>query len=297
MIWSVAIDAQGRQVATASQDGTVRLWQIGTGGAAEGGGTESIEAIEPALAGHEGGVNAVAFDGDGARVVSGGDDGTVRVWDVAERRPMELRPMTHDGPVLAVAFSHDGETIASGGIRSVAGAEPPNGGPASRDFCALRLWNARTGEPARPAGFGRRIDRITSLAFSPDDDRIVAGGADGALRQWNIAGDGSKTRRFDARFEGHRGRVTGVLTTPDGRSIVSTGADGTVRLWPGSEAWPELVCAKLTRNLSQLEWRELVSSTDPYECQCPGLPIPADEPGGPAPDQTACATRQDLQIK
>ncbi|HRO60150.1 MAG TPA: hypothetical protein PK177_13450, partial [Burkholderiaceae bacterium] len=144
------------------------------------------------------------------------------------------------------------------------------------------------GEPARQAGFGRRIDKITSLAFSPGDDRIVAGGADGALRQWNIAGDASKTRRFDARFEGHRGRVTGVLMSPDGRSIVSAGADGTVRLWPGPEAWPELVCAKLTRNLSHLEWRELVSSADPYECQCPGLPIPADDAGSNPPDQAPC---------
>src|SRR5690606_38409794 len=150
--------AQGRQVATAGQDGAVRLWRIGTRGAANGGGTESIEAIEPPLAGHAGGVNAIAFDAEGARIVSGGDDGTVRVWDVAERRPVALRPMTHGGPVLAVAFSHDGETIASGGIRAATEAEPPNGGPASPDPGTLRLWVARTGEAARHAGFGRRID-------------------------------------------------------------------------------------------------------------------------------------------
>ncbi|HRO58251.1 MAG TPA: hypothetical protein PK177_03645, partial [Burkholderiaceae bacterium] len=113
MVWSVALDPQGRQLASASQDGTLRLWRIGAAGAADGAANEAIEAVEPPLTGHEGGVNAVAFDEQGTRIVSGGDDGTVRVWNVAERQPISLRPMAHEGPVLAVAFSHDGETIAS----------------------------------------------------------------------------------------------------------------------------------------------------------------------------------------
>ncbi|MFT3801611.1 MAG: hypothetical protein QM766_10365 [Burkholderiaceae bacterium] len=278
MIWSIAFDPQGRRLASASQDGTIRLWRIG---AASGAGGRAIEAIDPPLTGHDGGVNTVAFDPEGERLASGGDDGTVRVWNVAEHRQIPLRPMAHDGPVLAVAFSHDGKTIASGGTRAMAGTHAPNGKPASQKAETLRLWISRTGEPDPRRGFGRLVDKVTSLAFSSDDDRIVAGAADGALRQWNLEGDGSIDRRFDALFAGHQGRVDGVAMTPDRRGIVSAGADGTVRLWPGPEAWPERICAKLTRNLSDREWRKFVSDKDPYRIQCPGLPVPPDEAGQP----------------
>ncbi|MFT4102482.1 MAG: hypothetical protein QM674_15875 [Burkholderiaceae bacterium] len=281
MVWSVAFDPQGQRLASASQDGTVRLWRIGT---ANGAGGHTIEAIDPPLIGHEGGMNAVpfgmnavAFDPQGERIASGGDDGTVRVWSAAEHRQIPLQAMTHDGPVLAVAFSHDGKTIASGGTRAPAVGSAPNGKPASKETETLRLWVSRTGEPDPRGGLDHRAAKVTSLAFSRDDDRIVAGAADGKLRQWNIKVDGSTDRRFDALFTGHQGRVNGVAMAPDQRGIVSAGADGTVRLWPGPEAWPERICAKLTRNLSHLEWRKFVSDKDQYQIQCPDLPVPPDE--------------------
>ncbi len=291
MVWSVAFDPQGQRLASASQDGTVRLWRIGapngsisgsisgirgsTSSSTNGTSRGAIEAIDPPLTGHAGGVNAVAFDQAGKRIVSGGDDGTVRVWSVADRQQIPLRPMAHDGPVLAVAFSPDGETIASGGTRAAVESRAPNGQAASQKTETVRLWASRTGEPDSRGGFGRRMDKVTSLAFS-GNDRIVAGGADGALRQWNIDGSGPTDRRFDALFTGHQGRVNGVAMTPDRRGIVSAGADGTVRLWPGPEAWPKRICAKLTHNLSHQEWRKFVSDKDRYEPQCPDLPVPPD---------------------
>ncbi len=44
------------------------------------------------------------------------------------------------------------------------------------------------------------------------------------------------------------------------------------------KAWPDELCAKLTRNMSRKQWREWVSADIPYTCQCPGLPIPPDDP-------------------
>jgi hypothetical protein len=54
--------------------------------------------------------------------------------------------------------------------------------------------------------------------------------------------------------------------------------DNTLRLWPAPKIWPNLLCAKITRNMTRKEWREHVSPDIPYTCQCPGLPIPPDNP-------------------
>ena len=60
-------------------------------------------------------------------------------------------------------------------------------------------------------------------------------------------------------------------------SIVSAAVDKTVRRWPAPKAWAGALCSKVTRNLSDKEWREWISPEIPYECQCSGLPIPVDD--------------------
>ena len=72
--------------------------------------------------------------------------------------------------------------------------------------------------------------------------------------------------------------MTSVAFSPDGRRIVSGSHDKTLRLWPAPDAWPDELCAKLTRNMSRKQWREWVSPDLDYVKQCPGLPIPPDDP-------------------
>ena len=70
--------------------------------------------------------------------------------------------------------------------------------------------------------------------------------------------------------------MTSVAFSPDGRRIASGSGDNTVRLWPGPAAWPDLLCDKLTANMSHKQWRDWVSPDIPYITQCPGLPIAPD---------------------
>jgi hypothetical protein len=97
----VAYSPDGRQIASGSEDKTVRVWDSATG------------QILLALTGHTGPVTSVAYCADGRRIASGSHDNTVRVWDAATGQPL-LTLEGHKRAVTSVASSPDGMRIASG---------------------------------------------------------------------------------------------------------------------------------------------------------------------------------------
>jgi predicted NACHT family NTPase len=122
----------------------------------------------------------------------------------------------HKNSVNSVAFSPDGATIvsASGG-----GEDYPHG---ERDF-TVRLWDLRTG--AEVAVMRGHYDKVFSVAFSADGDRIVSGG-DRTVRLWD-AGSGVEL----AVLKGPEDRVLSVAFSPAADRIVSASGDKTLRLW------------------------------------------------------------------
>ncbi len=148
-------------------------------------------------------VQAVAVSGDGQRVVSGGSDGTVRVWDGASGQArLTLRGHEADKggrkSVLAVAVSGDGQRVVSGGSDGT-----------------VRVWDGASGQ-ARLT-LRDHEDLVQAVAVSGDGQRVVSGGSDGTVRVWDGGpGKGEAARKGPGRGGGvRRGRAVG----PRGRQV------------------------------------------------------------------------------
>ncbi|MFE0256064.1 AAA family ATPase [Streptomyces sp. NPDC059010] len=212
-VYLTTFSPNGRLLATASYDRTVRLWDVSD--------RSRPKPLGRPLTGHTSWVSSAVFSPDGRTLASAGDDGTIRLWDVSDpAHPSPLgAPLTgHEGTIYLVAFSPDGRTLASAG-----------------DDSTVRLWNVR--DPARPKSLGALTGHtaaVRSVAFSPDGRTLAAGGDDDTIRLWNMA-DPRRPEPVGKALTGHTDLVHSVAFSPDGRTLASGSADGMIRLWNVSD--------------------------------------------------------------
>jgi WD40 repeat protein len=159
---------------------------------------------------HSGGIEALAYSPDGERVLSGGDDGTAKVWD---ERSGELRLTLagHAGQIQDVAYTPDGRRIATAGWDKT-----------------IRIWHSETGKETLT--LRGQSDEIQRVVFSPDGHRLVSTWR-GQVRIWDATPVGEITGPEAFRVPGHASFVTGVAFSPDGRLLASAGADRSVQVW------------------------------------------------------------------
>lgn len=230
-----AYSPDGGLLATAAQDGMVRLWDVQSG------------RLIRRMAGHARAVSSVRFSPDGRFLVSAGVDGSARVRVTDSGNAPVL--IAHPAALHSAQYSPDGARIITAAADKVASiwdaktgqllatlrghrdevmaaTYSPNGrliATAGKDRLVL-LFDGRSHAPL--GQLGPHAGGVRHLAFSPDGETLVAAGMDGSAQVWEVPA-GNK----GATLSGNTGALYGASFSPDGKHIVTGSADNTVRIW------------------------------------------------------------------
>jgi serine/threonine protein kinase len=183
------------QIASASDDGTVQIWDAMHG--------RKVSTYR----GHSCGVSAFAWSPDGQWLASAGMDGTVQVWVTDSMRKVSTYTR-HSDKVTALAWSPDGKYIASGGANQ-----------------AVEVWEPSTGSTI--CTYQNHQFTVSAVVWSPDGARIASASFDRTVQIWNAT-----TGENAVTYPGHSSWVYAVAWAQSGQHIASASSDKTVQVWP-----------------------------------------------------------------
>ena len=208
---SIAWSPDGRYIATASDDGSARVWEGRMG------------QSRFTLTGHSDVVWSVDWGADSRRLVTSGNDGVAIVWEITEDDDRELLRLSAQGSGVFAAFSPSGDRVITG----------------SSDISVAKIWNLGRSGDAEWANLPIEEQWPGDVAFMPEGRRVVANSATDAVAIWDPATgrkvgpddqpEGNEFIRFDL--------------SPDGKLIATAGFDGTARVWDAATGEPRFEVA------------------------------------------------------
>jgi len=193
----------GTRLATASDDGTAKVWDAATG--------QDLLT----LSGREAAVSSIAFSLDGKLIVTGSEDATAKLWNAETGEEIRML-IGHEFEVWGVAFSPDGARLVT----------------ASGDATA-KVWDVATGEEL--FALEGHAETVWKAVFSPDGKKIATASLDGTAIVWE-----AETGEALFTLEGHLSSVADVAFSPDGNTIATASEDLTARLWNAEDGAPGL---------------------------------------------------------
>ncbi|MEP6490185.1 AAA-like domain-containing protein [Microcoleus vaginatus GB2-A3] len=234
---SVVFSPDGKTLASASFDNTIKLWDL-----------QSQKPIAT-LTGHSNLVNSVAFSLDGLTLASASDDNTIKLWHLETQKP--IATLTgHSDLVNSVAFSPDSKTLASASddktiklwhletqkliatlrhsneVRSVAFSPDGKTLASTSDDYTIKLWQLQSQKLIATATLTGHSSKVNSVAFSPDGKTLASASSDKTIKLWHL-----ESQKPIATLTGHSSKVNSVAFSPDGKTLASASSDKTIKLW------------------------------------------------------------------
>lgn len=283
------IGPDGHWLATAGEDGSVRLWNL-----------DRLATPPQVLVGHTGPVVTVQFSPDGAQLASGDSNGAIRLWRIDARETAVQSVLDqHTGAVLAVRYSSDNRWMISGGLDGSAQLRPLKEGVPGEPISLHRekdlsgfaldpkahwlatsdcrgtvfLWDLHASDPSRdPIVLPGQRGARSVLAISPDGQWLIAGGDAGNVQLWDLQNPlaGSVLLR-------RQSGIASLLFSHDSQWAIAAGSDGGLYLWNLSL---DDLCRQAGlvagRNFTRDEWRELFPRQQ-YRKTFDNLPDPPEE--------------------
>lgn len=214
VVFTVAFSPNGQYLASGGYDGTIKLWRLSDGVAVH------------TMSGFSRLVTRVAFSPDSAFLASASSDSRIRVWSVSSGALAYTIELPDQVGYILTTYTTDGQYLVSAGQY-------------------IHFWRASDGEHDRDGG--AYDDAVYSVAFSPDEQFLATGSADGSVKIWRVR-DGNLEHAFmpNGRFY----LVFAVAYSPNGEYLAVGGAsnDARVRVYRTSD-WQQV--AALDTQLGQ----------------------------------------------
>jgi WD40 repeat protein len=205
-VLSIAFSPDGKKLASASCDTTIKLWRL------DG---KLLQTFQ----GHSDRVNSVVFNPNkdsSIAIASGSLDNNVILWDLNGKILNKLK----GADINSVAFSPDGKTLVAG-----------NGDGANQ----IQVWKILKNKIKSPKIITGHNWAVRSLSFSPNGKTLISSSKDKTLKIWDLEKIENTTDSAISplikTIEGHSEEIKKVVFSPDGKTIASASADRDVRLW------------------------------------------------------------------
>ena len=193
-VHTIAFSSCGKQLASGSEDGTIRIWDLKT--------NECVSILNN----HKKAVNCLCFSSDGRLLASASWDNTIKLWDLNKFKEI-ITLQGHEDSVETIDFTMDSYILGSG----------------SNDQ-TVKLWDLKKNKVIHT--FDNFSDTIRCVNFSPDGLQIAAGSWD-LIHIWDVS-----SKKLVHSFKGHtKNYISSISISPDGLTIAAGSHDKTVRLW------------------------------------------------------------------